>query len=354
MLGPQARLALFAAVALASPVVAAQIPVARSQWLAQLGSASLPQRVAALRHIEASPGLLKSLAAGRVMAAVLSADTNPLDRSSRVWHEGYSERWAAFDSALTAVLARSYGFSDPRIRRALVFAPYDPQSGFARRVASQGSEVLGDILQLWSGGTEPVRARAVGVFGFLLELARAGLLKHPLSARQSAMVRDDLRAALRSPKYAVRYAAVGALGRAGGTSDLPLLRRVAATDPSCAAAPRAINVCVQAWRAIWEIQRREGGQRAPRAIAPAQLAAARRSLQGATRSPSAAARRAAVAALGRGGSSADVTLLYALIGEDPDCTAHPRELNVCILARRSIAEIRRRAAAARRGRRDER
>ncbi|MGH9526178.1 MAG: hypothetical protein ACRD2F_05850, partial [Terriglobales bacterium] len=171
-------------------------------------------------------------------------------------------------------------------------------------------------------------------------------LKHPLSPSQAAMVRNDLRAALRSPRYAVRYTGAIALGRAGRPSDLPLLRRIADTDPTCAAAPRAINTCVQAWRAIWEIERRERGRRAPQPVSPAQLAAARRSLQGATRSPSIATRRAAVAALGRGGGPQDIPLLYTLIGGDPDCAASPHALNVCILARRSIAEIRRRAAAA--------
>src|SRR5690348_3900431 len=93
-------------------------------------------------------------------------------------------------------------------------------------------------------------AQAIGVLGFMLERLRKGNLKHPLSARQAALARREILAAARDRDFLMRSTAVQALGVGGELVDVPLLRRIATSDPTCAEAPRSMNICWLARQAI--------------------------------------------------------------------------------------------------------
>jgi hypothetical protein len=233
------------------------LPPSARPLIAQLGSPILAARAGALTRIKASPPLLRNLAVGRAMAGVLGGDTDPLSRSSRVWKGPYGEGWAEFDAELLGVLQRNYGFRDPVIARAMVRAPYLPQSAFGRAVAAQGAPLLPDLLVLLRKGVPVVRSRVIGVLGFMLAGQRAGRLLHPLSPADEKIVKGCVLKAARAPDYVVRYAAVQSLGLGGNRGDIPLLRGIAASDPGCAEAPR-VNICAQAGRAIAAILKRTG------------------------------------------------------------------------------------------------
>lgn len=272
-------------------------PRARS-LIAQLGSPSLATRADVLARIKGSAALLRNLAVGRAMAGVLSADTDPLSRSSRVWKGPYGEGWAEFDAELLGVLQRNYGFRDPVIAQAMARAPYLPQSAFARAVATQGAALLPDLLVLLKEGVPVVRSRVIGVFGFMLAGQREGKLLHSLSPAEERFVKRSVLKAARAPDYVVRCAAVQSLGVGGDRGDIPLLRRIAARDPGCAEAPR-VNICAQADRAIATILKRAG--RARRSVPGVQKGRARRqSAHGPGFCLAGSERRSATVAPGRG------------------------------------------------------
>lgn len=234
-----------------------------SVLIRELGAADLASRVRALRQIRATPRLLKDPQVGQAMARILSADTDPLSRSSRIWHGPYNEDWAEFDASLAATLETNFGFADPGIARALVRAPYQPQSAFAASIARQGGAVVPELEVLLARGVPTVKAQAVGVFGFMLADRRDRKLLHPLSAAQKDLVRAAVLAGTRDESLVVRDAAVLSLGLGGDSADIGLLRRIAATDPSCAQNPKGITICWQALQAIQKIKarakRRPGG-----------------------------------------------------------------------------------------------
>lgn len=226
--------------------------------LVRLGSPEINVRVGALDQIGSSPKLLQSKSFGRAMAAVLAADTDPFSRSSRIWRRGgLSEGWAEFDARLADMLRTNYGFRDPLIATALVRSPYIPQSAFAADIGKQGALVLPQVRSLYARGGPVVKAQAVGVFGFMLLGQRDKRLLHPMTAAQSAGVRAAVLSALRDKNYAVRSAAVQALGYGGIPEDIPLLRRIAASDPSCSTNPRGMNLCWQALQSVKRIAARQ-------------------------------------------------------------------------------------------------
>ena len=224
--------------------------------LVRLGSSEINIRAGALDQIASSPKLLQSKSFGRAMAAVLAADTDPFSVSSRIRRGGLSEDWAEFDARLADMLRTNYGFRDPLIATALVRSPYIPQSAFAADIAKQGALVLPQVRSLYALGGPVVKAQAVGVFGFMLRGQRDKRLLHPVTASQSADIMAMVLSAVRDKNVAVRSAAVQALGFGGDAGDLPLLRHVAATDPSCAKFPKAMNICWQALQAIQKIEAR--------------------------------------------------------------------------------------------------
>jgi len=89
-------------------------------------------------------------------------------------------------------------------------------------------------------------------------------LLHPLSAAQEDLVRRAVLAGARDKSLVVRDAAVQSLGFGGDTADIGLLRRIAATDPSCAQNPKGITLCRQTLQAIQKIEAR--AQRGPAGV----------------------------------------------------------------------------------------
>ncbi|MGH9505832.1 MAG: HEAT repeat domain-containing protein, partial [Terriglobales bacterium] len=71
------------------------------------------------------------------------------------------------------------------------------------------------------------------------------------------------------------------------------------------------------------------------------------------RSPDYGVRESAVIALGQAGTSADLPLLHRIAATDSVCKQFPHPPNICSEARRSVRQIRRRAAAARHRQRHE-
>src|SRR5579883_208489 len=256
---------MLAIMAAASASPARQPPPRQSSALIrELGAAGLASRVRALRQIRATPRLLQDPQVGRAMAKILSADTDPLPHSSRIWRGPYNEDWAEFDASLAATLETNFGFADPDIARALVRASYQPQSAFAASIARQGGAVVPELEVFLARGVPTVKAQAIGVFGFMLADGRDRKLLHPLSAAQEDLVRRAVLAGARDKSLVVRDAAVQSLGFGGDTADIGLLRRIAATDPSCAQNPKGITLCRQTLQAIQKIEAR--AQRGPAGV----------------------------------------------------------------------------------------
>lgn len=224
--------------------------------LAKIKSHDPAVRAEGQRELAASPALLKNVAMGRSLADVMIADMKRARRAIRGEAPPLTEQRAELYSDLLGIVARAYGYRDPHIRRALVFGAYDPGSKFAYDLAGQGASVLPDALSLARDPIDLWRAQATGIFGYMLMRRREGRLKFPISAAQAAAIHAQLRAFARSGDSVERYTAVQALGFGGDAEDLSLLRHVAATDPSCAKFPKAMNICWQALQAIKKIEAR--------------------------------------------------------------------------------------------------
>ena len=251
-----ARLAVLLAISVAC---GAQRPAsdaaAAREVLSQIRSQDLAVRATGQRRLSASPRLLRVAGVAEALADVLTHDS-AVFRADYLRSQPAPEELAELNVELSDIMLKGYGFRNPYVSRAQILGAYVPMSRFSLFVATEGGRVLADVRALARDSISARRAQAIGIFGYMLMRRREGRLKFPISAAQAAAIHEQLRAFARTGDSVERYTAVQALGFGGDAGDLPLLRHVAATDPSCAQSPKGMTVCWQALQAIKKIEAR--------------------------------------------------------------------------------------------------
>lgn len=230
--------------------------------LRKVSSRDLRVREEGQRELAAAPAMLRNPAVGRALARVVAEDTQRFRAAYLGKTPELGEGLAELDTQLSVIIDKAFDFRDPYILRVQAFSGYVPQSKFAYEIAGQGARALSIVLDLSRDSLSPSRADAAGVLGFMLERQREGTIKHRLSPAQATTALAALVAAARDPSVDVRSAAVWGLEYGGTPAQIPLLRRVAASDPTCPQMPRRWGtVCGLAERSIRAIERRAAAKR---------------------------------------------------------------------------------------------
>jgi hypothetical protein len=120
---------------------------------------------------------------------------------------------------------------DSRLRRALVFGVYNPDSEFVGDLAREGDAIVPFVLELSRAADGPSKWNANALIGALFANQKAGALTGPLSASSASALRTAARGALADPAADVRRWAVRAVTRAEDKEALPLLEQLAKNDP---------------------------------------------------------------------------------------------------------------------------
>jgi HEAT repeat protein len=147
--------------------------------------------------------------------------------------ESYAEYYAVVLGL--ANQTRKQGLSNPalavRIRRALVFGTYNSDSEFAKDLAREGETIVPLVIELSKHPEPPKQWNAYGLAGEMFVHADAGQLIAPLTASSAALLRVMARSGLLDPSAAVRREAVIAVSKARDKEAMPLLERLATSDP---------------------------------------------------------------------------------------------------------------------------
>jgi hypothetical protein len=120
---------------------------------------------------------------------------------------------------------------DSRLRRALVFGTYNPDSEFVGDLARDGDAIVPFVLELSRATDGPSKWNANALIGALFARQKTGTLSAPLSVSSAASLRAASRAALADPAPDVRRWAVRAVVAAEDKQAIPLLEHLATSDP---------------------------------------------------------------------------------------------------------------------------
>jgi len=148
--------------------------------------------------------------------------------------EGYAEYYAQVLGLANRIRSDDRLSSpalDSRLRRALVFGTYNPDSEFVGDLARDGDAIVPFVLELSRATDGPSKWNANALIGALFASQKAGALAAPLSASSAASLRAASRAALADPAPDVRRWAVRAVMRAEDKAAVPKLEQLAKSDP---------------------------------------------------------------------------------------------------------------------------
>lgn len=191
-------------------------------------------RAAALSRLKKDPNWAQSPdARGAVVALQRQEDRRRREArmigSTSEFSEAYYEY---YDSVLIPSTMRVLDVEPAEdVIEALAWARYNPESALAKRLASQGTAVLAIMVRMVQTGEVPNRWNALYVLGEVVRLQNERRLRNALTPQQ---VNDALRAVREStldPESSVRRHAVRALGAARDLEAVPILRRLAESDP---------------------------------------------------------------------------------------------------------------------------
>lgn len=174
-------------------------------------------------------------------------------RSGAGSSEDYGE-WYAGPVAETVleVLPHLPPKTRPRMITAMVNGSYNPESRWAQDLALHGEEVVPDVLALAKSDDVPSRWNAYALMVELLKGHQAGTLQPPLAAASVPAVQRALRDGLRDRDVTCRRRVVDALVAVGDRDAIPLLSKLAQSDPDQEPGNRAVRG--RAAEAIWILQ----------------------------------------------------------------------------------------------------
>jgi len=231
-----------------------------SHLLDKLMSEEWVERAAAVGKVLKIPGALQS-------ADVRTALFDLLDRENRVIEDSfrrglgvsneYGEEYGGYYSALLGKLSEVADYKDKRTLQIFARASYNPDSPFARQLAESGQPIVPIALELLKSDLGWRRVNAIAILGMVYERRQV----HRLPEESVELIKQTIVAtATKDNNSVTRQTAVEILGRTGTASDLPLLQRIAATDPATykRGETRRYNVREAAVEAIAAIQKRTG------------------------------------------------------------------------------------------------
>lgn len=230
-------------VGLIGPVV----PLAQHQELVQrLGSSDLRTRMKAVTEIEervaSDPLVLTERTVQEAVVVLLERENARVsehtasfqktgkDELTEVYSEYYSQVLGLANNLRKGGLLTNPGLV-PRLRRALVLGVYNPDSAFAKDLAREGEPIVSLVLELTQRPDGPSKWNGYHLIGELLANQEIRTLAVPLSDSSAASLRTAARAGLVDPAPDVRRSAVTAVLRAKDRGAIPVLERLAQSDP---------------------------------------------------------------------------------------------------------------------------
>ena len=171
--------------------------------------------------------------------------------------EGYGDHYSLVLRAadrLRMLLSPMQSPIRARLLRALVGGAYNPDSPFAIRLSKEGDHIVEPVLEIAASTNEPERWNAQALIALLFDHSSAGSLHAPLSLSSKQALKQAARAGLSDPMPAVRRHAIDAVVAAHDREAVPMLIRLAETDPD-AEGPMDLSVRARASKAIVTLKR---------------------------------------------------------------------------------------------------
>lgn len=251
-------------------VVSISLPFQRqSDILSQFKSDDWRVRAAALRALIGRSELLTSPGAKQAIIKLLDTENHLMRLTLRESHEltgvsvKYGEDYSAYYSTLLSTAAHLADSQDSRTLEVLARSAYDPDSPLALKLAEYGVSVIPYLLTLSQSDLGIDRGTALVVLGRILRLGKTGAT--PIPRTLYRQVKKVLIYGTTDRESAVRMQAVGALGIVGDKDTLPVLQKIAVSDPAVlpTAEPGRIRhpVREKAMKAIERIERESGANK---------------------------------------------------------------------------------------------
>jgi hypothetical protein len=221
-----------------------------------LSANDLPTRIEVVSALEATvtadPLVLREQNLPEAILTLLEAENARVVESLAAFHvtkqerltEAYAEYYSLVLDLANRVRTENL-LSSPalvsRLRRALVFGVYNPDSEFVKQLAREGETTVPFILELSRAPNGPSKWNAYALIGELFAGQEAGRLTAPLSSSSAASLRAAARVGLADPAPDVRGWAVRAVARARDREAIPLLEQLAKNDPDTSPAGYSVR-----------------------------------------------------------------------------------------------------------------
>jgi hypothetical protein len=234
----------------------------QNKLLSRLHSDEWKQRAEAVQRLIAKP---ETLASDQVKNALIDL----LDRENQVivsaYQEGqpvsvkYGEAYSEYYAELLGAVDQVADFNDKRTLDVLVRASYNPDSQFAMKFARYGEAAAPALLEIASSDFAPHRENALAILGEILKRAKDPTSRIPADVQEG--IKQALINGTNDAEPWVRSQAVRSIGKVGDRDLIPLLERIAKTDPATipAAEPgtKKFPVRAEALKALSAIKSKE-------------------------------------------------------------------------------------------------
>jgi len=233
------------------------LPSQHQQLVQRLGASDLRTRMEAVSDLQAQSASDRLVLADRtVQDAVVSLleteNARVAKHTASFRKTGKDELTEAYSEYYAQVLGLANNLRKPgllsnpallaRLRRALVLGVYNPDSEFARDLAREGEPIVPLVLELTRMPDGPSKWNGYGLIGELFAGQEARALAVPLSASSAASLRAAARAGLLDPAPDVRRSAISAVLKARDRAAIPVLERLAQSDPDVDQGPAKYSV----------------------------------------------------------------------------------------------------------------
>ncbi len=219
-----------------------QSPQTSPNVLSELRSADVHDRAAAIEVLSSMSAEAVPEGISRALADLLVQETQLLESVLRksngtVGLSGqYGESYSEYYSEVLGSLERLGDKRDQRVLEALAKASYNADSSFAVKVATDyGENILPMVIDLSQSDLRYRRMQAIEMLGTIVSNCTALL---PSSANR---IRTAVLEALSDQANGIRLVAVQVLSRVGTEADIPLLEKIAKTDPDISKMPDGKN-----------------------------------------------------------------------------------------------------------------
>ena len=199
--------------------------------LVNLRSQEWKDRAVAVAALDRDLGKVNALGLREELLKLLAQEnkvTDDLFREGIGTNGRYGEDFAEYYAHLLGVVFRTANQADPQTLRVLAFSSYNPDSQYARDLADSGGGALLPLaIELLNSDIAPKQWNALGLLGRLYEKR----VNHKFSPGLLQSIKSRIVEATRHVNSSIRMEALRVLGEIGTREDIPLLQRVASSDP---------------------------------------------------------------------------------------------------------------------------